>query len=72
MGGACDPPQELSAHLCHVCPRDNVLFPEACAFMPQELICRIRILLDAGAVVEGSAAQRQLDRHVRSFMTVSR
>lgn len=40
--------------------------------MLQELICRISTLLDAGAEGEGSAVRQQLDRHVRSFMTVSR
>ena len=31
----------------------------------------MRILLDAGADIEGSAARRQLDRHVGSHTTVS-
>ena len=53
-------------------PPVKLWFTRSCVLMPQELICRIRILLDAGAEGEGSAAQQQLDRHVRSFMTVSR
>ena len=30
----------------------------------------MRVLLDAGAAVEGSAAHRELERHVKSFTTV--
>ena len=32
----------------------------------------MRVVLEAGAEAEGSAARQQLDRHVGSFMTVIR
>ena len=40
------------------------------AHVPQELGWRMRILLDAGADIKGSAARQQLDRHVASHTTV--